>query len=166
MEYFKPTREDGRSDRQVIYDVTKDGTPGTLFPYKDLIAALSEGLPDGAKLERVYPAVGMANRTLLREQKRYLSVVRGRGYKILAAEEHLPVAMYKKERAQKTLKLGIEILKNVRMEEMDENQRNQHTGQLMFMAGIYGMVQESAKRHNRQEKAIDELKGRLDAANI
>lgn len=159
---FEPSRPDGRSDRQVVYDLVQDAEPDTTFTYDALQAALSEGLESPAERSRVYQAVAHANRTLLQERQRCLNVVRGTGYRVIHADEHLPVALVRKDRAQTQLKRGIELLRKCRVGELDENQRKLHEGQLLILGGLYQAVQESERRHARSESLIADLSKRVD----
>lgn len=162
---FTPSRTDGRSDRQVIYDYVSDAEPETVFKYDALIDELSAGL-DGDTLidrHRVYQAVTNTNKTLLVEKRRYLQVVRNMGYRMLRADEHLPAAIDRKQSAVMKLKQGMELLRGAKVEELDEAQRVLHQGQLMIMSGLYDAVRESHRRHDRQERVIEDLRARQRA---
>lgn len=154
---FTPSRDDGRSDRQVIYDLVHDSDPGDTFTYPALTEALNEGLDQPVDRGRVYRAVAQANKTLLREHSRYLGVVENVGYRIIRADEHLPVSLQKKDRAQTHLKRGIELLRHARLDELTEAQRTLHEGQLMILSGIHHAVEDSARRHDRTESLIEDI---------
>lgn len=156
-EAFVAVRKDGRSDRQVVYETVKDAPPETVFGYIDLIRVLQDGVDDVVDKPRVYAAVAQANGTLLREQSRYLRVVRGRGYRVLRGDEHLPMSLVSKARAERNLRRGIALLRNVRLDEMTANQQAAHQGQLMVLSGLYGAVKESERRQNAQERVIQDL---------
>lgn len=164
FEPFEPSRADGRSDRQVILDTVTDAVPETVFSYEVLIEALAEGL-DAERIDkrRVYRAVANANQTLLREKSRYLAVVRNLGYRVLRADEHLPAAIDRKQSAVSKLRQGMDLLRNAKLEELDEAQRVLHQGQLMIMGGLYDAVRESHQRHDKQERVIAELRTRQRA---
>ena len=159
---FKASREDGKSDRVVIYDAVSHAEPETFYSYDDLIKVLGRGLKVPADKMRVYRAVASANRTLLREDRRYLSVVRNEGYRIVRADEHLDIALTKKDQAQSYLRKGMDLLKHARLDELTEIQRTLHEGQLMILAGVYRAVVDSERRHDRQEQIIDGLTRRVD----
>lgn len=159
---FTASRPDGRSDRQVIYDLASNADPETVFKYVALEDALNEGLDTKVQRERVYRAVGAANKTLLREERRYLQVVKDVGYKVLRSDEHLPIALTKKDMAQTYLRKGIELLRHARLDELTEVQRTLHEGQLMVLGGVYQAVRASERRHDRQEQVIDELRSRVE----
>lgn len=159
---FQPSREDGRSDRQVIVDLVAAGEPGSTYGYPALIEALSEGLDARPPRSRVYRAIATANRTLLRERSRYLGVVRGSGYRMLRADEHLPVALRDKDTAEGYIRRGIEKLRHTRLDELPENLRELHEGQLMVMVGLHQAVRSQAARQNRQDRVLDDLLKRVE----
>jgi hypothetical protein len=157
---FESTRADGRSDRRVIYDLVGDNPPETLFDYDTLTAALAVGVDATIDRRRIYRAVTNANRTLLREKRLYLAVVANVGYRILRADEHLPVAIDRKHSAVAKLRQGMDLLRHARIEELPEAQRVLHEGQLMIMSGLYDAMRESGQRHDRQEQVIEALRQR------
>lgn len=161
-EPFQASRDDGRSDRVVVYEAVRDAMPDTFYSYAQLEEMLSEGLEEPVDRSRVYRAVNLANKLLLREDRRYLSVVRGQGYRMLRTDEHLPAALAKKDIAQNYLRKGIDLLQHARLDELTEAQRTLHEGQLMILMGVSEAVAASARRHDQQEKVIDELKARMD----
>jgi hypothetical protein len=159
---FAPSRPDGRSDRQVIFDLARDAEPDTGFTFDQLTAALSEGLASEVDRSRVYRAVADGNRTLLRERKRYLNNVPGVGYRVIYTSEAVSVALNKKGRAEAFLQRGLAVLKNARLDELDPAQRTLHEGQLLIMAGLYEATRQSERRHSRSEALIAELIERVD----
>lgn len=165
MNTFRPSRSDGRSDRQVVYELVGDAEPDSMFPFDDIQAALSEGLDSPASKSRAYKAVKAANNLLLREKRRYLVSVPGVGYRMIHASEHLPVALGKKTRAETQIKTGIKILREVRMAELAEPERNLIVGQLMIMDGMYQMARASERRHAKQEQVIDEIRRQQEDVN-
>lgn len=161
-ELFTASRDDGRSDRQVIYDLTHEAEPETVFTYAQLVDALSEGLNVDVKRQRIYRAITAANKTLLREKRRYLQVIKDVGYKVLRSDEHLPVALTKKDTAQSYIRKGIALLRHARLDELTEAQRTLHEGQLLILSGFDQAIRDSERRHERQEQVIDELRRRMD----
>lgn len=158
-QYFQPSRADGRSDKQVVYGLARTLEPGESLSYEKLLAALQEGLVRPVARSRVYRAVAAANRVLLREDKRYLQVVKDEGYRMLHAGEHLAVALNKKESAAECIRRGIELLRNARLDELDPAQRVLHEGQLMVMAAHHQMLQAHDRRLTRIEQTIRGLVG-------
>lgn len=162
MKPFTASRPDGRSDRQVVYSLAQAADPDTTFRYADLEAALNDGLEFPVSRERVYRAVAAANKTLLREERRYLQVVKDVGYKVLRSDEHLPVALAKKDMAQTYLKKGIELLRHARLDELTDAQRTLHEGQLMVLGGVYQAVQHVEKKQHRTEQILKEFRQRIE----
>lgn len=150
----------------MIFELTRSAAPGTTFGYQQLVDALSAGLTVPAGRERVYRAVAAANKTLLREERRYLHVVTNVGYRVITADEHLPVALTKKDRAQTLLGKGIALLRNVRLDELDPTQRTLHQGQLLILAGLHQATRESARRHDRAFALIEELTSRVERLEV
>lgn len=159
---FTPSRADGRSDRRVIFELVQGASPGDTFDYDKLSAALAEGLDAEIGRDRVYRAVGAANKTLLQRERRYLDVVKGTGYRVISADEHLPVALANKDRAQGYLKRGIDLLRNVHADELSPAQRTLHEGQLLILGGLYQATRESSRRHDRSEALIADLQRRVE----
>lgn len=153
---FQPSRSDGRSDRQVILDLALDSEPDTMFTYDTLVEELSKGLDDDVKVlrSRVYRAVREANKTLLRERKRYLSVVKEKGYRVIFAHEHTGLAIRAKESAEARLRRGYALVKGTRLEELTEAQRNMAEGQMLMFAGILQAHDEHERRLSAIESAI------------
>lgn len=162
MGFFTPSRSDGRSDRQVVFELTKDSEPDTTFTHAELIEALQDGLDQPIARDRVYRAIGAANKTLLREEQRYLDVVPGKGYRVIRTSEAVAVALDKKGRAEGYLARGLAVLRNARLDELDAAQRTLHEGQLLVMAGLYEATRRSERRHDRSEAAIAALVERVD----
>lgn len=160
-EPFQPSRSDGRSDRQVVFELVKGAQPGELFTHEQLQDALAEGLDERPERTRVYPAVSQANRTLLREERRYLLPVRGTGYRVAHGSEHLGASMIRKDRAQHQLSAGLRILEQVRWDELDANQRALHEGHMRITAGLYGAIQVAARRTNQHDELIAGLTERV-----
>lgn len=166
---FKTQRADGRSDRQIIIDLVHAAAPGTLYSYEELAAALAAGL-DGEAAHvgraRVYRAVALANPALLADEQRYLRVTKNKGYQILHATEHLPAALAKRDIAQGYIRRGVELLRGARLDELTAAQRTLHEGQLMILAGLNQAMDESQRRHERQEQVIDDLRQRIERLEV
>lgn len=154
---FQPSRSDGRSDREVVYELVRDADPGATYTYDELTAALQDGLDAKVGRDRVYRAVGAANRTLLREHNRYLGVVKNVGYRVLRGSEHAAVAVRRKEKARTQLQRGKEILVHTRLGELDAAQRDLHERQLMLLSALCGAVDDLDQRQQRSEELIEDL---------
>ena len=165
MSAFQPSRDDGRSDKRVVYELAHDAAPDTVFTHDDVRAALEDGVDREITKQRISQAVAVANKMLLREHSRYLTTIPGVGYRMIRAEEHLPVALGKKARAETQIQHGIDLLKNTDLSELTETQRTVHLGHTMILEGVWRMAKASEKRAAEQQRAIDEmLRGQAEIA--
>jgi hypothetical protein len=162
MTPFTPSREDGRSDRQVVYELVQDAEPETMLTYEQVQEALQEGLDVTVTRVRAYQAIQSASRMLMREKRRALRTIPGIGARVMRADEHLPVALGRKERAEHQIKRGIELLRNTRIDELDPAQRAIHEGTTLLFAGFYQGMRETSRRVSRQEDAIRDIRQRLE----
>lgn len=159
---FTPSRSDGRSDQQVVYELVSGNDPDTVFTYRQIRDALANGI-DGEILDgRLYTAVRMANKRLLRNDQRFLRNVRGTGYRVITAAEHHGVALEKKDKALMQMRQGAEVLLSVRAEELTPAELQLARGTGMVFQGIVSAMGESKRRHERQEGLIDELRQRVE----
>jgi hypothetical protein len=167
MVMFAASREDGRSDPQVLFDAVCDADTEAIFTYGYIAEVLKEGL-NGTTItkSRVYQAVTPTNKMLLRERRKYLGVVRMVGYRIIRSDEHLPTAIRKKTTAEGYLSRGLMILENTDMAELTTAHRNLHEGQMMVIAGVTQAIRASEKRHAEQEQAISALKTRVEKLEV
>jgi len=163
---FQPSRSDGRSDRQVLYDLCHAHPVETVWTHDELLDALRQGLddPDTVTKPRLYQAVGMANRDLLRECHRYLSVVRHKGYRLIRSDEHLPVALAKKNRAQIQIMRGIAVLQGTAVDELSPTQRALHEGQLMIMSGLHMSIVDTQRRQSRADALLAKVQAEQAAS--
>jgi hypothetical protein len=152
-EFFRPSRPDGRSDRRVVYDLVHGAAPGTVFGYDVLTCALQDGVETPVERRRVYRAVGQANKTLLREDRRYLYAVDGVGYRVLKAEEQLAAAREKKAVALTMHRASLDLLQYVRAEEMPPEAWKAHEGHLMITMLHHQVI----AHHDRKLRETDDL---------
>ena len=156
---FAPTREDGRSNAQVVIDLVRDGTPGTLYLYDELINALNAGSTRVYGRHDVWTVVSACTPRLLGEQSRRLRNVRLMGYQLSPASEHMTLAHRDKRRADTQLRRGLQTLRHVRWEELDDNTRRAHEGHLMLTEAIYANQMALERRVRKIEDVIQGLKG-------
>jgi len=162
MKLFEASRNDGRSDRQVVFELVRDADPETTYSYEDMCGALTKGTDREITRGVVYRAAGAANHTLMRERKRALVVVRNVGYRVIRADEHLTVALVKKDRAETMVQRGIELLRHARVDELDEPHRTLHEGQLLVMSGFYDALRSTRRRQEQHDETINALLERVD----
>lgn len=149
---FAVTREDGRSNADVLSDLIRGKEPGTVFPYEDLEAALSH---EQKKFDRrgVQAAVYRAFNALLKREARALRNSEGVGYVIVHAKDHRTLALGRKEKADSQIRRGITLLRNVKLDEMDDNSRLAHEGTLLVLSG-YMSHQDGLERRMRRIEAV------------
>jgi hypothetical protein len=157
---FEIRRADGRSNSQVICDFIGDKEPGEVIDYKTLSAALSIGTDRVFDWRAVQAAARNAGPMLGRRWKRALQNVRGVGYRIAPADEHVVLAVARQDKAGRQLKRGFEILRDTRLEEIkDPESRRLHEGQLIVLSSLMHIAAAHEKRLNRIEAAINRATG-------
>ena len=162
-ETFRIARMDGRSNQQVILDHVKGGEPGTVYSYRELVAALSKGAGHEYSVTEVQGIVRQAGPRLSKEQARALQNVALVGYRLAHASEHTKLALTHTRKSEVQLHRGFELLANVRLDEMDANQRQAHEGHLMITAALYQNQRMMWKKQRLVESALESLKARVDA---
>jgi len=156
---FKISRQDGRSDAEVLADIVRSANPGDLLTYASIGAELGKGTPRKYGVADVQSAVGRAERKLATEQRRALLNVRGQGYRIAMAGEHQVIAGRKKDRAGALLKRGLMVLQHVDWDAMEENTRKAHEGQLMVLGALHSAMSGMDSRLKRIEDVIKQRNG-------
>jgi hypothetical protein len=159
---FQTTRLDGRSNSQVIIDLVKADEPGTIYTYDVLRTALNEKSTKSYDVSEAQAAVRNANSRLLREQSRVLRCVIRTGYKLALANEHAPLALDRRRRGNRQYQRGLELLENVRLEELDENARNLHVGHMMITKAVIEHLGALTKRQAASDEIIKKLAERQD----
>lgn len=159
---FSPSRPDGRSDARVIYDLATGAAPETHFDFPTLIRALSEGLPTEVDRQRVYKAIAAGNRLLLRQDRRMLQAVRGRGYRVPRANEHALAAIGKKTQAEKKLRTGEMIVTYLHDEELTPVERALARGQAFILGALRSAFTYTEKRLRQHDAVLDEFRVRLE----
>lgn len=151
---FTASRLDGRSDRQVVFELMRDAEPGTLFTFAAIEDALQAGIADSIGRPRACAAVRLAKKTLQQQVNRSVKAVRGRGYRLLMASEHVGVAVTHESRAIKQMKAGLAILQHCRLDEMSESDRTRHQGYTLTMVGTMNALTHQNARLTRIEKVL------------
>mgnify|MGYP001564364509 CR=1 FL=1 len=154
---FAIVRVGGRSNSQVICDLTAGAEPGTVFSYGEIGRALASGTDRSYDTVAVRSAAVSATNMLEAVHKRTLQNVRGVGYRVALAKEHMGLASLRQDKASRQIRKALSILRNVRYDEMDENTRKAHEGHLMLTSAIYENQMALDKRMLRAELAIESL---------
>lgn len=156
-ERFCIRRKDGRSNSQVVIDLVKEADPGNIFSYAEIGNALSVGCDRQFDVPAVRCSVLSSISMLEKLYKRTLLNVRSTGYKVAKAEEHMLIAVVRSDRANRQLKKGLSTLTNVKWDEMDENTRRAHEGQLLIMSAFYQQNIAMDRRMRKMEETIKSL---------
>ena len=154
MKKFEIQRADGRSNSEVVLDLVKGGEPGTVYEYEELARALEAGVNRSFSRQAVQAIVMGLYSRLLKEQGRALHCVRGTGYRLAPASLHTKLASQRRSRADKQMKRGLDTLRNVRWDELTENERMAHEGQLMIQSAIWSQVQALERRQTAVEEVL------------
>lgn len=156
--HFQITRSDGRSNGQVVLDLVSGRDPGTVFSYEELIDALSADTDHRYTKHDVQLIVTASCPRMLKEQARTLHNIRNVGYRLAPAEYHVTIANHRKDRADKQLLRGLQVLQHVRWDEMDQNQRLAHEGQLIVAGALYQQMRALERRQSAVEIAIRQVR--------
>lgn len=157
-EIFKPTRADGRSFTEVLIEHVHNGEPGQIYGYEDLSTVLSVGADHPLNVQDVRGIVNRAQKQLSRAHSRTLRSVRGVGYKLAHAREHQELALIKQSKADRQLRRGLQLLQDVRWDELDENSRKAHEGTMLVMSAMYEQTRALRKRVNRIDELLSSLR--------
>lgn len=148
------SRFDGRSDSDVIIDLVKRSNPCDIFTYDQLAEELEAGTNRTFDRQAIQKIASKSLLRLSKETSRALQAVKNVGYQIAEANQHGRLATERRRKSNRQLTKGLAILKHVRWEEMDENQRQAHQGQLMVLDAIVTQQQSMEQRMRRIEDAI------------
>lgn len=155
---FRSARDDGRSYVQVVLDMVADAPPGTCFSYQTICDVLSDGSPKQFDREDARRTVLDANKKLLAIHRRSLRNVRGEGYRIAYAFEHMDMADSRKTRADVQMQYALDLLNHVDWGALDENQRKAHMAQLAITSAVINNQRALDARLTRIESTIEAAK--------
>jgi hypothetical protein len=159
---FTITREDGRSHQQVVVDLIRMHEPGAVLTFEDFATALRTGTDQTFDTERVRNIVRQSQARLLRELQRTLVSLRGVGYRLAHAHEHMGIARSYQRGADAKLRRGLQRLRHVRWDEMEANTREVHRATLMVVEAVYANQQALAQRQSKVEDLLGKLKQQVD----
>lgn len=160
MSQFEITRQDGRSNQQVVIDLVKDAKPGQVFTYQQIQDALGSGTATTYSVHDAQSIVRASSSRLERLHRRTLHNVRGTGYRMAMPSEHLALAQGRESRAAKQMRRGLSILKGVRLEELTPAERALHEGHTLIAAAMYQNMTTLNRRVDALEAVIEGMKSR------
>ena len=157
------SRQSGKSNQQVVVELVAEAPPGTVFSYDRIAAALSEGAGKTYTRAEVQSVVRTAaDSRLLREYRRTLANVRGVGYKVAAANEHVPIAGAYNRKSIRSLKRGTDRLNHARLEELTEAERLTHEQQREVNNRLYSELRRIDRVQERHRVAIASTTQRVE----
>jgi hypothetical protein len=157
-ERFVPKRSDGQAYWRVALDTLLKHPPGTMIAHKDFLAIL-ELTADERPL--LYAAVNKAAAVLRQEHQRDVAVVRGKGYRILLANEHVGKAESHKARAEYQLKVANDVVDATDLSSLTSSEREVWHQVKRGMVLLYLAVSSHEMQLARHEALIASLQQRV-----
>lgn len=161
---FQINRADGRAFTEVLIDYVSQGDPGRVYGHGELSDVLSATADRTLSVPDVRNIVHRAQKQLSRIHSRALRPVRGVGYKLAHAKEHQELALIKQVKADRQLRRGVQLLQDVRWDELDDNSRKAHEGQLLLMSALYEHTRALSKRVNRIDEVLNKMRKPSESA--
>lgn len=162
MSRFAITRDDGRSNGDVLVALVRDAEPGRTYTYAELGEALGAGTEGVWDTRRVQAAVRGALPRLLREVQRTLYPIARTGYRLSHGSDHSRLALVRERKSQRQLVWALRTLKDTRLDELTPAQRSMHEAHLTLTAAIGQQVTHLTRRQKAQDAAIDALLSRVE----
>lgn len=158
MAEFAVSRKSGKSNQQVIVEHVHLAEPGTVFTFGQLAAELGRETDRTFDRTAIQQVVRVANHRLLREHQRCLRSVRGVGYTIAFASDHMELAQARERKSRRQIKWAIETIANARQDELTENERAQNA----MLMHLYQQQQATARRMSRIDNLVGKLTHRVE----
>jgi hypothetical protein len=143
---FRASRPDGRSDWRVVFDLVDGRDPGYEVGHDAILEALGTD-----NRSRMYRAVQRANHELWKTRNRSLAVVKGVGYRVLHAEEHVPLANSYRRQARKRMTNAVSVMEATDLDALGPEARKfavEVTGAFRAMTEALGAVAARVARHD------------------
>ena len=156
-ERFKKSRQDGRSDADVIIDMVKTLEPGTVIPFEQFITELSKDTARNFDIPAVRGVVCHSNTRLQKAINRTLHSIRGVGYRVAKADDHAIISARFKLGGDRKYKKGYEVLKHVEWGELSAAARAAHENQMIIMGALYQNQKAMNERMDRFETSLKQL---------
>lgn len=109
--------------------------------------------------------VYQANKKLEQDAFRSLTAVRGRGYRVLLANEHSGVARRHQDRARRQVKRSVAVVRATDVTALTESERQWHDSMLVLSTALDGAMKYILQRIRRHETAIEEHQVRQEATS-
>ena len=162
MEPFKPSRDDGRSDKQVVLDLVRTKKRGDFIPYEEFVDALAEGTDRDIERHHAQVAVRSAERTLLEDHQMVLKNVRGQGYLVAQPNGFRDFVVDKRDRTKKLMVRGQRAIEYAPYGDMAPATRRDMDELQAQVTIAFAGLEHVEGRQKRQEEAIRLLTRRVD----
>ena len=154
---FRATRDDGRADWRVIFDRVADLAPGDQVTHEELLKEL-----DTKDRNRLYRAVGRANRELWKTRHRSLGSVKGLGYRMLRAEEHEHQANNYQRQSRRRMSQAVAVIDATDLDLLDAGQREWISKVQGGMHLLARAMDDHARRISKHDDLISKLSRRVE----
>jgi hypothetical protein len=154
---FQPKREDGRAYWRIALDRVASAAPGELILQSELLALLET---DDKML--LYASMARAAKELRKHSQRDIAPVRGRGYRVLYANEHVGKADSHKHRAERQLKIANDVIDATDLAALSESERELWSQVKRGMVLLYQAVSSHEMAIARHETLIASLQSRIE----
>jgi hypothetical protein len=159
---FATTRDDGRSNADVLIALVQSSAAGQTYTYDELAAHLAVGTTNTWDRRMVQSAVRASLSRMLREAQRMLHSVIGVGYRVAHGADHSRLALVRERRSQSQLRQAVSVLRNVQWGELTPPQRTLHEAHLTVTAAVCAQVAHVQRRQQRHDDAITGLLSRVE----
>jgi hypothetical protein len=154
---FQPSRADGRADWRVVFDFVEGMEPGVEVKHEALLDAL-----ETTDRQRLYRAVGRANRELWATRSRSLGAVKGVGYRMLYANEMPTLSEAYRKQGRRKVSNAVAVIDATDLGALDKGDREWvvkvQSGMHMLAAAMDSQIAKT-KRH---EELIEGLTRRVE----
>jgi hypothetical protein len=154
---FQPSREDGRADWRVVFDRVEGMAPGEEIKHDALLAEL--GTDDR---QRLYRAVGRANRELWSTRSRSLGAVKGVGYRMLHAREMPTLAESYRKQGRRKVSNAVAVIDATDLGALDKENREWVVKVQGGMHLLAAAMDAQIARSQRHQELIENLTRRVE----
>ena len=158
---YKPKTKDGTPMWQIIFDMFADKEPDIILTYDEITNELNKHTDEPTSIEELRSAVYGARPHLIAERKKWLGCVRGLGYRIIPAREHIGVSTDYRERATRSVNTAVAVAVNTDMQGMTPSERNHHSAVRQGLCLLAQRMADHDETLERHEAAINELNRRI-----
>lgn len=154
---FQPSRPDGRADWRVVFDFVEGMDPGTEVPHETLLNAL-----DCDDRQRLYRAVGRANKELWATRSRSLGAVKGVGYRMLYAHEMPRLSESYRKQGRRKVSNAVAVIDATDLGALDKENREWVVKVQGGMHMLAAAMDAQIARSQKHQELIENLTRRVE----